>query len=76
MILLPSANAVSTNGMATPWTMEKAEHLAKRALLGVNPDTVKSLYDAGNAQAAVNLLFPSVDGPDRTAYNAMEDAFK
>lgn len=76
IIVIPSANAVSTNGTANPWTMEKAEHLAKRALIGSNPTTILNLYNAGSATAAVNLLFPSVDGPDRTAYNAMEDAFK
>jgi hypothetical protein len=30
---------------------------------------VNALYNAGSAQNAVNLLFPSVAGPDRTTYN-------
>lgn len=75
-IILPTANAVSTNGAATPWTMEKAEHLAKRALIWVNPQVVTDLYNAWSATAAVNMLFPSVNGPDRTAYNAEEETFK
>jgi hypothetical protein len=39
-------NAVDTNGLATPWTVEKAEHLAKRALIGPNNDIIKTLYNA------------------------------
>ncbi|NDK07809.1 DUF1800 family protein [Candidatus Gracilibacteria bacterium] len=74
--LLVPVYAVSTNGSANPWTMEKAEHLAKRALFGVSPQTVLDLYNAGSATNAVNLLFPSVAGPDRTQYNQELTDFK
>ncbi|MDD5213258.1 MAG: DUF1800 family protein [Candidatus Gracilibacteria bacterium] len=59
---------------ANPWTQAKAEYLARRALIGVDQNTVNSLYNAGSASAAVNLLFPDANGPDRTAYNAQVSA--
>ena len=51
------------------WTMEKAEHLAKKALYGATSEKVKQLYEAWSASGAVNILFPSREWPDRTAYN-------
>lgn len=74
--LLVPVYAVSTNGSANPWTMEKAEHLAKRALFWVSPQTVLDLYNAWSATNAVNLLFPSVAWPDRTQYNQELTDFK
>ena len=68
--------AVETNGSATPWTLQKAEHLAKRALIWPNSEIIQQLYEAGSAQAAVDILFPSIDGPERTAYNAELAEFK
>ena len=62
--------AVSTNGAASPWTREKAEHLARKALIGATPTMIDSLYQAGSATAAVNLLFPDAVGPSRTSYDA------
>lgn len=62
--------AVSTNGVASPWTREKAEHLACKALLGATPTVIDQLYQAGSATAAVNLLFPDAAGPSRSSYDA------
>ena len=62
--------AVATNGTSSPWTMEKAEHLARKALIGATPTAINQLYQAGSASSAVNLLFPDATGPDRTSYNA------
>lgn len=50
--------AVSTDGTASPWTHAKAEQLARKALIGATPSAIDSLYQAGSATAAVNLLFP------------------
>ncbi len=63
-------SAVSTNGAASPWTREKAEHLARKALIGATPTIIDSLYQAGSATAAVNILFPDAVGPSRTSYDA------
>lgn len=63
------ALAVDTNWLSSPWTMAKAEHLARKALFWANPDIINSLYNAGSAQNAVEILFPSKDWPDRTNYN-------
>lgn len=59
-----------TNSSAAPWTREKALHLAKSTLF--NPDTkiVDSLFAAGSASAAVQILFPDAIGPDRSAYTS------
>ncbi len=73
---IPKLNAVDVNWAANPWTIEKAEHLARRALIWPNPDIIKSLYDAWSSGAAVNILFPSVSGPDRTAYETELEQFK
>lgn len=62
------AFAVETNWLSSPWTMEKAEHLARKALFWASPDMVTALYNAGSAQNAVNILFPSTSWPDRTTY--------
>lgn len=56
---------------ATPWTLEKAEHLARRALIWVDQNTINNLYNAGSAQNAVNILFPDANGPDRISYNSL-----
>ncbi len=74
--LLVPVYAVSTNWSSNPWTMEKAEHLAKRALFWVSPQTVLDLYNAWSATNAVNLLFPSEAWPDRTQYNQELTDFK
>lgn len=62
-------NAVETSWTSSPWTYEKASHLAKKSLFWVNIVDIKNLYNAWNAEAAVNLLFPSVDWPSRDEYN-------
>lgn len=61
---------VETNSSATPWTRQKAEHLARKALFAATPTMVDTLYNAWTANAAVNLLFPSTDWPDRSQYNS------
>ncbi|MDD3144606.1 MAG: DUF1800 family protein [Candidatus Gracilibacteria bacterium] len=60
--------ASDTNGLNNPWTYEKASHLARKTLFGVDGDKVKKLLETGSAEAAVNSLFPSVQGPDRTDF--------
>ncbi|MDD2907278.1 MAG: DUF1800 family protein [Candidatus Gracilibacteria bacterium] len=60
--------AYETNGANNPWTYEKANHLARKAVFGIDGDNVKQLYQAGSAENAVNLLFPSIIGPDRTDF--------
>lgn len=64
------AYAVATDGTAANWTREKAEHLARKALFAATPSMVESLHAAGSATAAVNLLFPDAQGPDRSAFDA------
>lgn len=68
-ITFPSISAVNTNGLSTPWTREKATHLAKSVLLYADSGTINQLVQAGSAEAAINLLFPDAIGPDRTAFN-------
>ncbi len=70
------SNAVSTNWLSSPWTIEKATHLAKRALIWVNPQIIQDLYNAWSAENAVNLLFPSPSWVDRTSFNQAIDNFK
>ncbi len=64
------ALAVNTNSSSNPWTIEKAEHLARKAYFGATPEIIQSLYQAGSASAAANIIFPDQTGPDRTAYTA------
>lgn len=61
--------AASTNGVASPWTREKAEHLAHKALIGATPTLIDQLFQAGSASAAVNILFPDAIGPNRSSYD-------
>lgn len=69
--LIPSFTyAVATNSASSPWTMEKAEHLARKVYFAATPDNITSLYQAGSASAAANIVFPSVNGPDRTQFDA------
>lgn len=53
-----------------PWTYENARHLAQRALFGPTEAQVQQLFTAGSAEAAIDVLFPSIAGPDRTAFDA------
>ena len=62
--------AVETDWSASNWTLQKAEHLARRALFWATPVNVDELYKAWSASQAVDLLFPSVEWPDRTQFNA------
>ena len=64
-----SVSAVSTNGSATPWTREKAEHLAKKTMFGPTPAFVDQLEAAGSASAAINLLFPTT-APSTASFDA------
>lgn len=50
--------AVTTNGMASPWTRDKAVHLARAVLFDANQSVIDALSQAGSAEAAVNILFP------------------
>lgn len=68
--------AVTTNSQATPWTVEKAEQLARKTLFSANPDIINTLYTAGSVNNAVDILFPDTTWPDRTVYNNEINAFK
>lgn len=68
--VLPSAYAVPTDGLASTWTRAKAEQLARKALLSPTPAMIDQLANAPSAQAAVDILFPSQGGPDRTVFEA------
>ena len=56
-LILPVA-AVQTDGTAKNWTRIKAEQLARKTLWGPTPSIIDTLYNAGSAVAAVNILFP------------------
>ena len=60
--------AVDTNQQNTPWTMQKARHLAKKALMWATLNDIQNIYDIWSAQSAVNYLFPSRNGPNRSDY--------
>jgi uncharacterized protein (DUF1501 family) len=61
--------AITTDGLASPWTREKAAHLASAVLLYADPQVIDTLYAAGSATSAINILFPDQVWPDRTEYN-------
>lgn len=63
-----NAQAIDTNESSTPWTMQKAEHLARKALFWATPEKVQELYNAWSATNAVDILFPSISWPDKTTY--------
>ena len=65
-----SSQALITDETASNWTREKAEHLARRTLIGPTNQMVTDLYNAGSAVAATNILFPDQNGPDRTTFDA------
>jgi len=74
--LFPLSRALETNGLSSPWTFEKAQHLAGRALIGATPQMIDSLYNAGSAQNAVNILFPNQNWPNRAQYLQQLENFK
>lgn len=43
---------------STPWTREKARHLAEAVLFHADDRLVDTLYQAGSAARAVDILFP------------------
>ena len=53
------ARAVNTNEQSSPWTREKAAHLAKITLLNPDKNQIDSLFNAGSATAAIDLIFPN-----------------
>ncbi|GAB0174409.1 MAG: hypothetical protein HHAS10_02880 [Candidatus Altimarinota bacterium] len=61
-------SALPTNNLSSPWTREKAEHLAKAVLFSADARMIDDLYSAGSAARAVDILFPSREGPDRTEF--------
>ncbi len=67
---IPVAQAVSTNSQSSPWTVEKAEHLARKVYFSATPANIAELYQAGSAAAAANIVFSNTTGPDRTQYDA------
>lgn len=67
--ILSIATALNTNEMASPWTREKATHLAHITLFNADKTAIDTLFAAGSASAAINILFPDDIGPDRSAFN-------
>jgi len=65
----------NTTTAETSWTIENATHLAQRALIWPTPEKIEELYLAWSATNAVNILFPSLDGPDRSNYENILQAF-
>lgn len=68
-------SAIPTDGLASPWTREKAAHLAWSVLLYADQNTIDTLYAAGSATNAVNLLFPDPVWPDRSEYTSFIDTY-
>ncbi len=68
--ILSIATALNTDERASPWTREKATHLAHITLFNADKQIIDSLFAAGSATAAINMIFPDQTGPDRTAFNA------
>lgn len=66
---------MGTSSSTLPWTREKAEHLARATLFYAGSGMIDSLYAAGSASAAVDILFPDAVGPDRTKYDAAINTF-
>ena len=66
-----SVYAVDTNNLSSPWTIEKARHLAKKSLFWATESQINQLFAVGSAENAVNVLFPSKTGPSRTAFNTL-----
>ena len=50
--------AVTTDERNNPWTLQKAEHLARKVYFAATEANVRELYEAGSATAAVNRIFP------------------
>lgn len=57
-----------TGSSSLPWTREKAAFLADSVLFYADSGTIGTLYNAGSAEAAVNILFPDMNGPNRSEY--------
>ncbi len=53
--------AVPTDGRASPWTREKAAQLAKSTLFNADATIINTLFAAGSASAALDILFPSIN---------------
>lgn len=66
-----SVYAVETNNSSSPWTIEKARHLAKKWLLWATQQQIDQLLAVWSAENAVNVLFPSRSGPSRTSFNEL-----
>lgn len=64
-----------TNNSSTPWTMDKAEHLARRTYFFASNQKILELYNAWSATNAVNLIFTNASWPNRTNYNQKLQTF-
>lgn len=51
--------ALTTDERSSPWTREKASHLAHITLFNADKNAIDALFAAGSASAAVNILFPN-----------------
>ncbi len=57
--LLSVALALNTDERSSPWTREKASHLAHITLFNADKNAIDALFAAGSASAALNILFPN-----------------
>jgi hypothetical protein len=64
-------NAINPDVASGVWTREKAAHLARATLFYADTAMIETLYAAGSASAAVDILFPSKEGPDRNQFDAV-----
>lgn len=67
--------SVKTSYSSTNWNETTATHLAKRALIWATPNKIEELKNAWSSENAVNILFPSIDWPDKNNYNTVLQNF-
>lgn len=64
-----NVNAVNTDSKAENWTKEKASHLAKKVLFTSSKEKIEELYQAWSAKNAVDIIFPSLEWPNKDDFN-------
>ena len=68
--------AVTTDQKSSPWTIQKAEHLARKVYFSATESKIHTLYNAGSARAAVNIVFPDQIVPSKTLLNLELEALR
>lgn len=67
-LVIANVSALESDDSEPVWTTQMANHLARKALLWIDSETIEELYLAWSAQDAVDILFPSKEWPDRTEF--------